>query len=89
MSKEVKVPKSRGALRTGFTYAPVLLFELYLAINNTSTSHSASFGIRLLYELRATGVSYTSHYSPSKKIGAPELRILLLYESFPDISFGE
>ena len=31
--KEVHVIKSRGALGTGFTYAPVLLFELYLAIN--------------------------------------------------------
>ena len=40
MFKEVKVPKSRGALGTGFTHAPVLLFELYLAINNSSTSHS-------------------------------------------------
>ena len=28
MFKEVKLIKSRGALRTGFTYAPVLLFEL-------------------------------------------------------------
>ena len=37
--KDVHVPKSRGALGTGFTYAPVLLFELYLAINNGSTSH--------------------------------------------------
>ena len=26
-SKEVKVPKSRGALGTGFTYAPVLCFK--------------------------------------------------------------
>ena len=41
MFKEIKVPKSRGALGTGFTYAPVLLFELYLAINNSSTSHSS------------------------------------------------
>ena len=31
--KEAKVPKKYGALGTGFTYAPVLLFELYLAIN--------------------------------------------------------
>ena len=34
MFKEVKVIKSRGALGTGFTYAPELLFELYLAIKN-------------------------------------------------------
>ena len=27
MFKEVKVPKSRGALGTGFTYAPVLCFK--------------------------------------------------------------
>ena len=30
--KEVHVTKSRGALGTGFTYAPVLLFERYLAM---------------------------------------------------------
>ena len=36
MFKEVEVTKSRGALGTGFTYAPALLFELYLAINNDS-----------------------------------------------------
>ena len=36
MFEEVKVIKSRGALGTEFTYAPVLLFELYLAINNVS-----------------------------------------------------
>ena len=34
--------KSRGALGTGFTYAPVLLFELYLAINHSSTSYYSS-----------------------------------------------
>ena len=39
MLKEVEIIKSRGALGTGFTYAPVLLFELHLAINNSSTSH--------------------------------------------------
>ena len=50
MFKEVHVIKSRGALGTGFTYAPVLLFELYLAINNSSTSHSP-LGTPLLYEL--------------------------------------
>ena len=32
MFKEAHVIKSRGALGTGFTYAPVLLFELYLAM---------------------------------------------------------
>ena len=36
MFKEFDVIKSRGALGTGVTYAPVLLFELYLAINNVS-----------------------------------------------------
>ena len=30
--QRVKVPKSPGALGTGFTYAPVVLFELYLAM---------------------------------------------------------
>ena len=50
MFKEAHVIKSRGALGTGFTYAPVLLFELNLAINNSSTSHSP-LGILLLYEL--------------------------------------
>ena len=34
MCKEVQVIKSRGALGTRFTYAPVLLFELYLAMAN-------------------------------------------------------
>ena len=29
--KDAKVPKSRGALGTGFTYAPILLFELYVS----------------------------------------------------------
>ena len=42
MFKEVHVIKSRGALGTGFTYAPVLLFELYLAINNSSTSQECA-----------------------------------------------
>ena len=32
MFKEAHVIKSRGALGTGFTYAPVLLSELYLAM---------------------------------------------------------
>ena len=50
MFKEVNVIKSRGALGTGFTYAPVLLFELYLAVNNSSTSHSP-LGILLPYAL--------------------------------------
>ena len=48
---EVNVIKSRGALGTGFSYAPVLLFELYLAINNSSTSHFHS----------------TSHFSSRRK----------------------
>ena len=39
--KQVKVPKSRGALGMGFTYAPVLLLELYLAKNSGSTGHFA------------------------------------------------
>ena len=50
MFKEAHVIKSRGALGTGFPRAPVLLFELYLAMNHSSTSHSP-LGIRLLYEL--------------------------------------
>ena len=40
MFKDVRRPKNHGALGTGFTYALVLLFELYLAINNSSTIHS-------------------------------------------------
>ena len=40
MFKEAHVIKSRGALGTGFTYAPVLLFELYPAINNSSMATS-------------------------------------------------
>ena len=80
MLKEEHVSKSRGALGTGFTYAPVLLFELYLAINNSSTSHCFRIALRggrilPLYEsllFRATGVSSTSHYSP--------FGILMLYD---------
>ena len=43
MFKEVNVIKSRGALGTGFTYAPVLLFELYLAISNRAVNRQPSF----------------------------------------------
>ena len=67
MFKEVNVPKSRGALGTGFTYAPVLLFELYLAINNSSTSHSP-LGILLLYQLLSIG-------------STPALRVITLHDS--------
>ena len=46
MFKEVHVIKSRGALGTGFTYAPVLLFELYLAINNVEPAVNRQPGFR-------------------------------------------
>ena len=68
--KQAHVIKIRGALGTGFTYAPVSLFELYLAINNSSTSHDSPSEILLLYELRVTlekeeYFRSTSHYSSS------------------------
>ena len=43
MFKEAHVIKSRGALGTGFTYAPVLLFELYLAMFQTGGKPSTWF----------------------------------------------
>ena len=46
MSKEVHVIKSRGALGTGFTCAPVLLSELYLAINNAKRAVNRQPGFR-------------------------------------------
>ena len=46
MFKEVQFPQSRGALGTGFTYAPVLLFELYLAINNVEPAVNRQPGFR-------------------------------------------
>ena len=46
MFKEVHVMKSRGALGTGFTCAPVLLFELYLAINNVEPAVNRQPGFR-------------------------------------------
>ena len=39
MFKEAHIPKSRGASGTGFTQAPISLFELYLAIYACSTSY--------------------------------------------------
>ena len=47
MFKGVKVIRSRGALGTGFTCAPVLLFELYLAINNSKQAVNRQPGLRL------------------------------------------
>ena len=42
--KHAHVPKSLGALGTGFTTAPVLLFELYPAINgNRAVNRQPSF----------------------------------------------
>ena len=43
MFKEGQVIKSRGSFGTGFTYAPVSLFELYPAIGNRAENRQPSF----------------------------------------------
>ena len=50
ISKQAHVINKLGRFGTAVALAPVLLFELYLAINYSSASHS-SLGIPLLYEL--------------------------------------
>ena len=68
MFKDAHVIKSRGALGTGFTYAPVLLFEL-LPSDKLKLYES-------LFE-REEHFHSTSHYSPSRKISA--LRNIILH----------
>ena len=45
MFQQAHVPNKLGRFGAGFPIAPVLLFELYLAISHSSTSRSSSRGL--------------------------------------------
>ena len=67
MFKQARVINKLGRFGTGVPLAPVLLFELFLAINNSSTSHS----------------SRRQNTSTLRIITLRERRILPLYGSLP------
>ena len=76
--KQAHVIKNRGALGTALTNAPVLLFELYLAINNSSTGHSSR---EELPAPRAT--SHDSHSGsilPSRRVMTRRMEVSSLLE---------
>ena len=74
ISKQAKVTKKLGRFETGIPFAPVLLFELYLAIIYSSTSHYYPLGILLLYELLSIG------NSPALQVIIPQAGKSLLCE---------